>query len=243
MLKIRLKKQLHAHFGDMLLDVSIEVERGTFVSLYGKSGAGKTSILRMLAGLMQPESGYIEVGGEVWLDTQKGVALKPQRRNLGFVFQDYALFPNMSVRENLLFALARGQNKKAVEELINMVELRELQGRYPHELSGGQKQRVALARALVRRPPLLLLDEPLSALDFDMRSKLQEYILHLHRKYHLTTLLVSHDLPEVVRMADVVYRIDEGKITTGGTPRELLGKQLERYLASLTCRHKNPGQR
>ncbi len=224
------KKRLRAHSGEMLLDVALQLERGIFACLYGKSGAGKTSVLRMLAGLMQPDTGYLEVGGQVWLDTRNGINLRPQKRRLGFVFQDYALFPNMSVRENLHFALNRGQDKRIVEELMDIVGLTELQDQKPDRLSGGQKQRVALARALVQRPPLLLLDEPLSALDCEMRLKLQQYILQLHREYGLTSILVSHDLLEVFRMAERVFIMHEGSIIASGQPQELLAEQMKTYL-------------
>ncbi len=233
MLKLHLKKRLHARSGEMLLDVHIELERGLFACLYGKSGVGKTSVLRMLAGLMQPDAGYIEVGGEVWLDTRKGKVLRPQKRRLGFVFQDYALFPHMSVRENLHFALKSGQDKNTIEELMDIVGLSELRDQKPGRLSGGQKQRLALARALVQRPPLLLLDEPLSALDYEMRLKLQQYILQLHREYDLTTILVSHDLLEVFRMAERVFLMNDGKITTSGHPQKVLSKQMKAYLQGI----------
>ncbi len=149
MIQIALQKKLGAANGEMQLDVDIEIEEGMLVTLYGNSGAGKTSILRMIAGLLQPERGLISVNEKCWLDTSRGISLTPQQRKTGFVFQDYALFPNMTVKENLAYALEKGQSKAIVEELIRIVELRDLQQRKPSELSGGQKQRVALARALV----------------------------------------------------------------------------------------------
>ena len=205
----------------MLLDVRIKEDWGKVINIFGPSGAGKTSILRMLAGLMMPDQGTIEVRGNTWFHSGNHISLRPQERRLGFIFQDYALFPNMTVKENLLYALDKGQSKSIVDELIDLIELGPLQNRYPKTLSGGQQQRVALARSVVRKPDLLLLDEPLSALDQSMRKKLQRYILDLHTKYNLTTMLVSHDMDEVFKMADVVYKIDEGKIIQFGTTEEV----------------------
>ncbi len=221
MIQFSLHKKLKAVGGDMQLQVETTIERGQMLALYGKSGAGKTSILRMLAGLMTPDSGRIEVHGEVWLDSEKGIDLKPQLRKTGFLFQDYALFPNMTVRQNLEFALDKKQDDTIIEELIDMVELNDLQHRKPETLSGGQQQRTALARALVRQPEILLLDEPLSALDHAMRSKLQDYILEVHRRFNLTTILVSHEISEVFKMADTVLSMEKGKVTQRGKPVEL----------------------
>lgn len=221
MIRFALQKKLKAVGGDMQLQVDTSIDRGQLLALYGESGAGKTSILRMLAGLMKPDSGLIEVHGETWLDSQKGIDLKPQKRKTGFVFQDYALFPNMTVRQNLEFALDKKQDRSIVDELIEMVELGDLQHRKPETLSGGQQQRTALARALVRRPELLLLDEPLSALDYSMRSKLQDYILEVHRRFNLTTILVSHEISEVFKMADTVLSIEQGEVVKQGKPIEI----------------------
>ncbi len=225
MIKISLQKKLGAANGDMQLNVDIEIEQGNLITLYGDSGAGKTSILRMIAGLMHPEKGSIIINEKCWLDTGKGMSLKTQQRKIGFVFQDYTLFPNMTVKENLVYALEKNQNKEIVSELINIIELSDLQHRKPEKLSGGQKQRVALARALVRKPELLMLDEPLSALDIKMRSVLQDYILKVHKEFNLTTILVSHDIGEVIKMSDQIFIIDEGKITRHGKPIEVFSNK------------------
>jgi len=221
MIHIRLQKQLSAAEGDMLLKVDCMMKPGQLYVIYGVSGAGKTSILRMMAGLLQPEAGYIEVNGQIWLDTSQKINLKPQQRNIGFVFQDYALFPNMTVRQNLVYALGKSDNPSVVDELIEMTQLSGLQNRKPGMLSGGQQQRVALARALVRQPDILMLDEPLSALDEGMRARLQDYILKLHKKYGLTTILVSHDMGEIIKMADHIFVLKNGKITQQGSPLKL----------------------
>lgn len=218
MIELSFHKKLMSSSGDMSLQVECSIEQGSFVTLYGKSGAGKTSILRILAGLLQPDKGKIIVNETTWYDTSKNVNYTSQKRKIGFVFQDYALFPNMSVKENLLFALNKSDDKNRVNELIEIVELGELQNRKPKTLSGGQKQRVALARALVQKPDLLLLDEPLSALDNEIRQKLQQHILQVHREFGLTTILVSHDISEILKMSDKVFEINHGKIIKQGTP-------------------------
>ena len=225
MIHIKLQRTLKSSEGEMLLDVFAQIPQGTFMGLYGNSGAGKTSILRMLAGLMQSEKGLLEVNGEIWLDTSNKINLPPQKRSIGYVFQDYALFPNMTVKENLTYALSKGQPKDIISELIDITELGELQNRKPTTLSGGQQQRVALARALVRKPEILLLDEPLSALDISMRSKLQDYILKVHRQYNLTTILVSHDVSEVFKLCDQVIILEKGKIAQEGTPLDIFSNR------------------
>ncbi|MFK7770815.1 MAG: ATP-binding cassette domain-containing protein, partial [Saprospiraceae bacterium] len=163
-------------------------------------------------------SGKISVHGNVLLDTTQKINLPPQKRKIGFVFQDYALFPNMTIFENLSFALHKNQSKKILDELIEIMEIGDLQNQKPDRLSGGQQQRVAVARALVQKPELLLLDEPLSALDEEMRNKIQKYILKVHREFNLTTILISHDLSEVLKMSDQVLVLDHGKIIQQGNP-------------------------
>ena len=222
MIALNIQKSLRSAAGEMLLAVEFNLARKSLATLYGKSGAGKTSLLRILAGLLPPDEGRIIVNGATWLDKPNHIDLPPQKRKVGLVFQDYALFPNMTVRENLLFALEKGGNKKVVAELIEIVELGELQHRKPGTLSGGQQQRVALARALVQKPELLLLDEPLSALDAEMRIKLQEHILQVHREYELTTILVSHDTAEILKMSDQMMVLEDGKISRRGSPAEVL---------------------
>lgn len=227
MIDFRLNKKLVAQGGEMELDVSAHIGKGQFVTIFGPSGAGKTSVLRMLSGLMEPDGGMIEVAGDRWYSSQEKVNLSPRHRSIGFLFQDYALFPNMTVRENLEYALQRGQGNQSVDALIEIMELGSLQGRKPETLSGGQKQRVALARTLVRNPELLLLDEPLSALDFEMRAKLQQYILEIHNRFQLTTILVSHDISEIIRLSDQVIELNKGKVIRRGKPMDLFsGEKL-----------------
>jgi molybdate transport system ATP-binding protein len=205
----------------MKLRLELEFKKGELVTLYGESGAGKTSTLRILAGLLTPDRGRITVGGRTWFDSEKKINLKPQQRNLGFVFQDYALFPHMTVRENLEYGTRSREDKGLVSNLIEMVALDDLQDRRPETLSGGQKQRVALARALVGKPELLLLDEPLSALDAKIRTRLQDAILTLHREFALTTLLISHDLGEIHKLSDHVVELEQGTVLRQGSAEEL----------------------
>ncbi|MBU1823003.1 MAG: ATP-binding cassette domain-containing protein [Bacteroidetes bacterium] len=200
------------------MDVALPLEAGTITALTGPSGAGKTTLLRLIAGLIRPQNGRITVDGKVWLDTGQRIFVPPQVRQAGMVFQDYALFPHLTVRQNIAFGLDKGDDPARVDELLQAVELTQLAQQKPHQLSGGQQQRVALARALVRRPQVLLLDEPLSALDRSMRQRLQDFILKLHQQYALTILLVTHDLAEIFRLADRVVELDNGKITRMGTP-------------------------
>lgn len=225
MIKIKLNKTLHSSQGEMQLDIDIQIKKGQLVTIFGESGAGKTSILRLLAGLMEADDGLINVHGKTWLDSSKNICLKPQQRKIGFVFQDYALFPNMTVKENLEFALERGDDPKIIEDLIEIVELGDLQNRYTDKLSGGQKQRVALARAMVRKPEILMLDEPLSALDTKMRAKLQDHILKVHQKFQLSTLLISHEISEVIKLSDQIYILEEGKIIKQGNPIDVFSSK------------------
>jgi len=223
MIRISIQKKLHMAGGNGVLNVDTELADHSFTALYGPSGAGKTTLLRIIAGLLQPEQGIIEVNGQTWLNTAKKINLPPQKRNIGFVFQDYALFPNMTVEENLLYALPKGGDKNKVQLLLEMIGLQNLAHQKPALLSGGQKQRVALVRALVRNPEILLLDEPLSALDNDARNSLQNELQTIHQQLKLTTLLVSHHIPEIYKLANKVIKIDQGEIKQKGTPTNVFG--------------------
>jgi len=218
---IDIRKSLDGPIGKMDLEVAFQIEAGNLISIYGPSGAGKTSVLRIIAGLLAPDSGTVRCGPTSWVDTNHHVNLPPQKRNVGYVFQDYALFPNMTVIQHLQYALPKGDDHSIITELIDMTELEDLKDRKPATLSGGQRQRVALARSLVQRPKVLLLDEPLSALDPSMRFKLQNYILDLHKKYNLTTILVSHDLTDVFRMSDELMIVENGSIIMQGKPTDV----------------------
>ena len=215
MLNIDIGKTLQGSNGEMNLKISCSIKEGEFVAITGKSGSGKTTLLRILAGIEASE-GSISFKNESWLDNEK--SLVPQKRNIGFVFQDYALFENMSVEKNLLFVK---KDEKLATHLLDMIELSSLKNRLPNTLSGGQKQRVALCRAMMNRPKLLLLDEPLSALDSIMRLKLQDEILQLHQEFGTTTIMVSHDPSEIYRLASRVLVLEEGKIVKDGTAKKI----------------------
>lgn len=216
MIELSFHKELISAQGKMKLNINCNIEQGSFLCISGKSGSGKTSMLRMIAGLMKPDGGTIRVNDRLWFDAQNRINLKPQERKTGMVFQDYALFPNMNIKENLHFALNKGQDKKIVADLIETMELGSLQDRKPDTLSGGQKQRVALARALVQRPEILMLDEPLSALDAEMRTKLQKSLLDLYKEYKMTVLLVSHDVGEILKLSNEMIVLENGFISKRG---------------------------
>ncbi|EAH5055775.1 sulfate/molybdate ABC transporter ATP-binding protein [Campylobacter coli] len=209
MIKIDIKLPINTAKGKKQLELNTCLKANEITAIFGESGAGKTTLLKIIAGLIKPEFGRIEVGDELWFDTQKNVNLAIQKRKIGFVFQDYALFPNMSVKENISYAAT---SKQKAEELLSLINLENLAKIYPKNLSGGQAQRVALARALAREPQILLLDEPLSALDFKMRSFLQDELVKILQHFKITTLLVSHDLAEIYKLSHRILELSDGKI-------------------------------
>ncbi|BDL93067.1 sulfate/molybdate ABC transporter ATP-binding protein [Campylobacter jejuni] len=209
MIKIDIKLPINTAKGKKQLELNTCLKANEITAIFGESGAGKTTLLKIIAGLIKPEFGRIEVGDELWFDTQKNVNLAIQKRKIGFVFQDYALFPNMSVKENIFYAAT---SKQKAEELLSLMNLENLAKIYPKNLSGGQAQRVALARALAREPQILLLDEPLSALDFKMRSFLQDELVKILQHFKITTLLVSHDLAEIYKLSHRILELSDGKI-------------------------------
>ena len=218
-MKIKITKPLYGSSGKMTLDIDIEVEEGNFIAIAGESGAGKSTLLRVLAGL-EEATGEIEISNRVWLS--RDMVLATQKRNIGFVFQDYALFENMTIEDNLLFVT---KDRELADHLLSITKLQELKDRFPNSLSGGQKQRVALCRALMNRPKLLLMDEPLSALDPTMRKKLQNEIAILHKEFKTTTIMVSHDPSEIYHLASRVIVLKNGKIVDDGTPKDILLKK------------------
>lgn len=218
MIDIDIQKALLGSIGEMELSVDLEIKEGEFIALAGQSGSGKTTLLRIIAGLEKAQ-GSLKVGDEIWMDEKH--TLPPQKRKIGFVFQDYALFPNMTVLQNLLFVK---KDHALAEQLLEMTGLIELKDRLPSTLSGGQKQRVSLCRAMMNRPKILLMDEPLSALDPEMRTKLQQEILTLHKDFGTTTIMVSHDPSEIYRLANRVVVLDHGKIIEDDTPKRALLK-------------------
>ena len=218
MIKIDINKKLHGANGEMDLNINLEIKEGEFLALTGFSGSGKTTLLRILAGL-EEASGTINIDNDIWLNDK--FSLAPQKREIGFVFQDYALFPNFSVIDNLLYV---NKDKNLANYLLKMTELDELKNRFPQTLSGGQKQRISLCRALMNRPKILLMDEPLSALDSNMRTKLQDEILALHKEFKTTTIMVSHDSSEIYRLANRMVVLNYGQIISDGRPKDILLK-------------------
>ncbi|MDR3178375.1 MAG: ATP-binding cassette domain-containing protein [Campylobacteraceae bacterium] len=218
MITLHVNKKLHGAEGFMNLDVRVSFEEGEFIALSGKSGSGKTTLLRILAGL-EKSNGTIAVDDEVWQNDK--IFLPPQKRKIGFVFQDYALFDNMSVEKNLLFV---NQDAALANHLLEITELEYFKKRDVTTLSGGQKQRVSLCRAMMNRPKILLMDEPLSALDPNIRVKLQDEILSLHKEFQTTTILVSHDPSEIYKLSSRVVVMEKGQIIKDGTPTDVLLK-------------------
>ena len=219
MIEISCKKELNGGDGKFMLETDLSFESGDFVALYGASGGGKTTILRLIAGFEAPQSGFIKVGDKIFFDDK--INLAPQKRNIGFLFQDYALFENMNVFKNLLFAK---DDVNLANKLLDICGLTSLKNAKISTLSGGQKQRVALARAVMRRPEILLLDEPLSALDNAMREKLQNYLLALHDEFKMSIVLVSHDIAEIYKLCNKVFVLENGKISRSGTASEIFLK-------------------
>jgi putative spermidine/putrescine transport system ATP-binding protein len=212
-------------------DVSLAIERGEFITFLGPSGSGKTTCLMMLAGFEQPDR------GEIYIDGQPVVRVPPYRRNVGMVFQNYALFPHMTVGENIGFPLRqRGLNRAAIRgrvaETLDLVRMAGYEGRYPRQLSGGQQQRVAIARAVIFQPRVLLMDEPLSALDKKLREEMQYEIKGLHERLGITFVYVTHDQHEALVMSDRIVVMDQGRIAQVGAPAEIYDRPNSRFVAA-----------
>lgn len=218
MIKIDIEKQLLGSNGKMNLRVNTKIKKGEFLALSGASGSGKTTLLRVLAGLEKCE-GEIVVNNKIFSNAKNFLA--PQKRAIGFVFQNYALFENMNVEENLLYV---NKDKNLSNKLLDICQLSSMKKRAIQSLSGGQKQRLSLCRALMNKPKILLLDEPLSALDSQIRVKLQNELLILHKEFDLTTILVSHDTSEIYKLSSRVIILEDGQIKKDGTAKEVLLK-------------------
>lgn len=217
-------------------ELDLPLQQSSITVLFGPSGSGKTTVLRVLAGLKTPDRGSITFGNEIWLDTQTGIRVPPSERSIGFFFQDYALFPHLSVEGNLGYGLDqkdKATRRRNIGEMIDLLGLSGLEKRQPGQLSGGQQQRVALGRALVRRPNLLLLDEPLSALDRPTHQSLRRELAGWLRALGIPALLVTHDQSDALALGDLMLLMHEGKIRQTGTPAEVLAHPLEPDFASL----------
>jgi iron(III) transport system ATP-binding protein len=214
--------------------VSLSLEKGSLVCLLGPSGCGKTTTLRLIAGFVQPTSGEIRVSGRVI--SSAGWAEPPERRNMSMIFQSYALWPHMTVVENVAYGLTLRRKthediKKRVATVLAMTRLGELAGRYPGELSGGQQQRVSLARALVVEPDILLLDEPLSNLDANLREEMRFEIRRLHDEFRYTTVYVTHDQTEAMTAADIIAVMNEGRVEQAGSPEQIYREPRTQFVA------------
>lgn len=208
---IDVRKEMTTTEGKNMLNIRREISGGDFICLVGHSGSVKTTLLRILSGLLTPDEGVIRVGGKTWFDSTARINLKPQQRSIAYMFQDLALFPNMTVAQNIGYA-QRAHNPTHINELLDIFGMKGLATQKPGKLSGGQKQRVALARALASSPQILLLDEPLSSIDQEMREALQSEILKAHEYLNSTSIMVTHDLPEARRMANEIIKIKNGLI-------------------------------
>ena len=218
--------------GEAVLDnISLEISKGEFITLLGSSGCGKTTTLRIIAGLEQPDA------GSVWLDGREVTGLEPNQRNVNTVFQNYALFPHMNVAENIGYGLKlkkvpKSEIRKKVSQMLELVQLEGYEKRKPSELSGGQKQRVAIARALVNNPEVLLLDEPLGALDLQLRRAMQIELKHLQKKLGITFIYITHDQEEAINMSDRIAVMKDGRIEQIGTPDEIYNHPKTSYVAT-----------
>lgn len=207
MLKINLIQQL----GNLDLNVNLDIPAQGITAIFGRSGAGKSSLINLIAGLATAQSGFIELNGHVLFDSQKGINLPPEKRNIGYVFQEHRLFPHYSVEKNLKYGYKRS-NSSDFLQIVELLGISHLLDRYPASLSGGEKQRVAIGRALLSSPDILLMDEPLSALDLPRKQELLDYLDKLATQLNIPILYVSHSLEEIVRLADQLVLLNNGKV-------------------------------
>jgi iron(III) transport system ATP-binding protein len=238
-------QQFSANSAITLDDISLTLAKGEILGLLGPSGCGKTTLLRAIAGFDRPQSGTITIGGKLVSDPD--IWLPPEQRNIGIVFQDYALFPHLNIAENIAFGLNQltlAAQQQRVAEVLELVRLQGLEKRYPYELSGGQQQRIALARALAPKPQLMLLDEPLSNLDIQVRSHLREEIRDILKAAGTSAIFVTHDREEALFVADRVAVMQLGKIEQFGTPEQIYTQPASRFVAQfVTQAHFFPARR
>jgi molybdate transport system ATP-binding protein len=230
--------------GGPRITAALQLPSGFSVTtLFGPSGCGKTTVLRCLAGLERPTEGTIEAGGQHWFDSHRGICLSPQQREIGFLFQEYALFPHLTVAQNIAFGLPGRSTRDwfngprepqaAVQEMLSLFDLTELQHRRPSQISGGQQQRVALARVLIRRPRLLLLDEPLSALDANLREQLRTELRKLLVKFQVPVVVVTHDRTEAIALSDRIVVMEAGQFRQVGTVQQVITRPNDLAVAKI----------
>jgi molybdopterin-binding protein len=229
-----LRVEARTRLGALDLDLSVAVAPGECLAVAGPSGAGKTSLLRVAAGLLRPEHGLVDAGGETWLDTDRGVDLPPERRRCGYLFQEYALFPHLSAWQNVAYPLRGSDRRERAVALLDRFGMSDLAEARPRTLSGGERQRVALARALAREPDVLLLDEPLSALDARTRAGAVRELGALLRDADVPVVLVTHDFAEAAALGDRVAIVDAGRMLQEGTPSELAAAPQSAFVADFT---------
>jgi molybdate transport system ATP-binding protein len=232
-----LRVEARTRLGGLDLEVALDVRAGECLALAGPSGAGKTSILRVASGLLRPETGRVHCGGETWLDTAREIDVPPERRRCGYVFQEYALFPHLTAWQNVAYPLrgmSRRERRRRAQELLERFGLGSLADARPRTLSGGERQRVAVARVLARRPDVLLLDEPLSALDPRTRAGAARELGSVLREIEVPALLVTHDFAEAAQLGDRVGVVDAGRVVQEGTPTELAAAPRTAFVADFT---------
>ena len=222
MIEIAIKKQL----GGFALDVTLEAPESGVTALFGRSGVGKTSVINALAGLLRPDRGRIAVGGTTLFDSERGIDLPPEKRRLGYVFQEARLFPHYSVRGNLLYGAKSGTDHAgpSFDAVVDLLGLKDLLARRPADLSGGEKQRVAIGRALLASPRLMLMDEPLASLDEPRKNEIMPFIERLRDELKLPLFYVSHEMEEIIRLADLLVLLDAGKVSASGSVEELTSR-------------------
>jgi molybdate transport system ATP-binding protein len=233
-LRVGLQKKVNG----FSLDIEWQIGNELAV-LFGFSGAGKSLTLQMIAGLLNPDRGQVSLDDVVYFDSSTGTNLPPQERPFGYVFQDLALFPHMTVLQNILYGapnLPKNEKLDRAHDMIRTFKLMGLEDRYPHEISGGQKQRGAFARALIRRPKVLLLDEPFSALDRPLRFEMRQFLLEVRNNFGIPALLVTHDFEEAVAISDKIIVYEQGKIAQIGSPERVKASPVNRYVSLLTSR-------
>ncbi len=232
MLAVKINNLSHSINNQKVLqNINLELEKDKIACILGPSGCGKTTLLKLIAGLEKVTTGDIMINDEIV--SSNTIHLKTEKRKIGFLFQDYALFPHLTVKENLNFAISNGKKEKHdIEEIIEIIKLPNSLHKYPHELSGGEQQRVALARSIIAQPDLLLLDEPFSSLDLSLKEEVRDDTLHLLQKSNISALIVTHDPFEAMFISNKIYIMQKGgKIVQSGTPRQLYNEPINSYVA------------
>ena len=224
---------LNKSYGEqnVLNDIHLNVETGEIISVVGSSGSGKTTLLRLVSGLEIPESGEIILNDKIV--NNQNVFVAPEKRNCSLVFQDYALFPNMSMYENIYFGKDSSTNIDRVKQLIDITDIKKIMEKFPHECSGGEQQRVALVRSLAINPKIILMDEPLSNLDYDLKENLGTVIRKIIKKFNTTAIIVTHDINDAMKISDRIVVLDDGSIVQNGLPNELYNNPKSKKVALL----------